>query len=91
MPNLALLYDGPWKRVLGPVHSSAFEADLGTLLFENGHAQEGFKRLSKAVDMAPESPEAHRKRAAVLAKIERGNRRNWKGHFAGDGFSGVSI
>jgi len=61
-----------WRKALelDPNDGSA-ETDLGMVLFETGHKEEGFEDLKKAVDMVPKFPEARSHFGLALAKMDR--------------------
>jgi Flp pilus assembly protein TadD len=72
---LALAQDGKpdaaidnYRKSLALNANAAVEADLGSLLSENGRTAEGLDHLRKAVVMSPEAADAHSKLAAALVK-----------------------
>jgi Flp pilus assembly protein TadD len=72
---LALAQDGKpdeaivnYRKSLALNANAAVEADLGSLLSENGRTAEGLEHLRKAVAMSPEAADAHSKLAAALVK-----------------------
>jgi protein O-GlcNAc transferase len=61
-----------WKKALAiNAADHGAETDMGTVLFDNGHAEEGFQHLQKAVNMAPGFPDGHNHLGLALATMQR--------------------